>query len=526
MDMTLRDSLNAAARNLSRRQALALGATGGALLAAPRAGWTQARPRQGGHLIAAQEQDPISLDNHKTSNYSSVQGVEHIVESLTQYDDKMNVRPCLAESWTTPDPVTYVFNLRRGVTFHDGTELVADDVVAWWDRISDSATAAPYRSWFTAIEGVQAVDKHTVKMSLKNPFGPLLASFAALRGSAIIPRTLAQDRGNLGAKAVGTGPFRLSRFVPYDHLHYVRNEKYWDKGFPHVNEFTFKVMVEEDARVAALRAGQIHYAYLTGEGAARLKDDKNITVLRSPRAFLMIHVLNSTRKPFSDKRVRQAISLAADRQDVLQKAGFGEGSLSGPVPTGHTDWWIPLDKLPYKQDIARAKQLLAEAGYPNGFETTIKASPQYPEFISASVAFQSHLKRIGINAKIIQLEWGQFIKETFTQRPADYDMKVTAWTFYPDPHHYLYNWWSSKSPSNQDFKSAELDQILDKAMASTDREERKRLYVQAQQILLDEAPQIIWYTGHNIEAVRNDVKGYFQSYTGRRIAFKRTWLEA
>jgi ABC-type transport system substrate-binding protein len=140
------------------------------------------------------------------------------------------------------------------------------------------------------------------------------------------------------------------------------------------------------------------------------------------------------------------------------------------------------------------------------------------------VVLQSQLKKIGVNAKIIQLEWGQFTKETFSQKPADYDMKVTAWTFYPDPHHYLYNWWHSKSPSNQDFKSPELDATLERAMASTDRDERKRLYIQAQQILLDEAPQIIWYTGNNIEAVRNEAKGYLQSYTGRRIAFKRTWL--
>jgi peptide/nickel transport system substrate-binding protein len=526
MHAKARQSFEGETGGLTRRQALALGAGAAAWVAGGRAARAQARPRQGGHLVVAQELDPISLDNHTTSNYSSVQAVEHIIESLTQFDDKMNVVPALAESWKTPDPVTYLFSLRKGVTWHDGSEFTADDVVAWWDRINDPAIAAPYKSWLLAIDRVQALDKHTVKMTLKHPFGPLLASFAAMRGAGIIPRVLAQERKNLGARAIGSGPFRLSRFVPYDHLHYVRNEKYWEKGLPYVNEMTFKVMVEEDARVAALRAGQVHYAYLTGEGAARLKDDRNVSVLRSPKAWLVIHVLNTSRKPLSDKRVRQAISLAVDRQEVLHKAVFGEGVLSGPVPTGHTDWWIPVEKLPYKPDLARAKRLLAEAGYPNGFETTIKASPQYPEFVNASIVFQSQLKRIGINAKIVQLEWGQFIKETFTQRPMDYDIKVTAWTFYPDPHQYLYNWWHSKSPSNQDFRHADLDAVLEKAMAATDRDERKRLYFQAQEILLDEAPQIIWYTGNNIEAVRNEVKGYFQSYTGRRIAFKRTWLEA
>src|SRR5437773_9573476 len=162
--------------NVTRRQALQVGAAGAALLAAPRAGRAQARPRSGGHLIAAQELDPISLDNHKTSNYSSVQGVEQIVESLTQYDDKMNVVPALAESWKTPDPVTYVFSLRKGVTWHDGSELTADHVVACWDRILDPATAAPYKGRLVAIHRLQAVDKHTVPMRLKHPLAPLRAS--------------------------------------------------------------------------------------------------------------------------------------------------------------------------------------------------------------------------------------------------------------------------------------------------------------------------------------------------------------
>ncbi len=485
----------------------------------------QMTPKMGGHLLAAQELDPISLDPQKTSNYSAVQAFEHVYNSLTQYDENMQVVPALAESWDIPDPTTYIFHLRKGVKWHNGREFVADDVAYWFERLTDPQVAAPYKSWFVAIDKTEVMDKHTIKFLLKHPFTPLLASFAAMRGSAIVPKEVVEEKGDLASTAVGTGPFKLVEFVPYSHVRYVRNNEYWEKGLPYVQELTFKIMVEEDARVAGLRTGAIHYAYLTGEGAQRLARDKNITIMRSPKAWLVIHVLNSTRKPFTDKRVRQAISLAVDRQEVIEKAVFGEGVLSGPVPTGHTDWYIPVEQLPYKPDIAKAKQLLAEAGYPNGFKTTIKASPQYPEFVAASIVLQDQLKKIGIEAEVIQLEWGQFIKETF--RPnQDYDIKITAWTFYPDPHHYLYNWWHSQSPSNQQYSNPQFDTLLDKAAAELDHEKRKELYFEAQKILLDDAPQICWYTGNNIEAVRNELQGYVQSYTGRRIFFKKSWLQA
>lgn len=488
---------------------------------------TAATVKRGGSIIIAQENDPVSLDGQKAQNYSAVQAIEFTYESLTMYDDKLNVVPALAASWENPDPQTYLFKLRDGVKFHNGKELDAEDVKYSFDRLLAKETASPNLSWFDSIDKLEATSKNTVKMTLKNPYPPILANIAALRGSQIMPAGAA-EKANLQMTAVGTGPFKIVEYVPQDHVTYQANPDYWDKGMPYVKDMTMKIMVDEDARVAGLRAGQIDYAFLSAEGKNRLKDTKDVTVLEGPRAWLVVHEYNCSRTPLNDVRVRQAIALAVDRQEVIDKAASGAGVLSGPVATGHTDWWIPPEDLKakyYKQDIAKAKQLLANAGLPNGFKTTIKCSPQYPEFVSATVVFAEQLKKIGIEAQIIQLEWGQFIKEVGAAGSFNFDIQTTARTFYPDPDVYLYQFYHSKGKLNSGYRNAKIDDLLDQGRNVLDHAKRRDIYLQAQDILLQEYPQLWWYVGKNIEGLRNTVKDYAQSFSSRRFSLKHAWLD-
>ncbi|MBA2519924.1 MAG: hypothetical protein H0V24_09680 [Chloroflexia bacterium] len=499
-----------------------VGAGGRAPLAAGAA--FQGEPVAGGTMIWAQELDPVSLDPHKTSNFSTVQGIEHTYQSLTMYDEELNVVPCLAESWESPDDTTYIMHLRPGVLWHDGTELTANDVKYSLERLLNPETAAPYASWFNAIESVEVIDPLTVQLNLSAPYGPLLANFAAMRGSSIIQNG-ADAAMNLQLQAVGTGPYRMVDYVPESHFTLARNESYWEEGLPYVDEVTFKILVDEDARVAALRSDQIQYAYLTVEGAERLAGEAAVSVLRSPKAWLVAHFMNTFREPFTDVRVRQAISLAVNRQEVIDKAVGGAGVLSGPMPTGHGDWFIPVENLPYAQDLDGARALLAEAGFPDGFATTITCSPQYPEFVASSVVMQEQLAQIGIEAEVVQMEWGQFVSDTSRQNGWNYDIKVTAFTFYPDPDGYLYTPWQTDSTSNYTYSNPEFDAIVAEARSTLDVAKRHELYDQAQQMLLDESPAIFWYVGENIEALPANVQGYTQSYTGRRIFLKKTWME-
>lgn len=480
-------------------------------------------PTPGGSMIWAQELDPVSLDPHTTSNFSTVQGIEHTYQSLTMYDEALNVVPSLAESWENPDETTYVMKLRQGVLWHDGSEFTAEDVKYSLERLLAPETAGPYATWFNAIETIDVIDPHTVQLNLSAPFGPLLANFAAMRGSAIIKNNAASEM-NLQIEAVGTGPYVMKDYVPESHFTLEKNENYWEEGLPYVDQVTFKILVEEDARVAALRSGQLNYAYLTVEGAARVADEANVAVMRSPKAWLVAHFMNTFREPYTDVRVRQAISMAVDRQEVIDKAVGGAGVLSGPMPTGHGDWFIPVNALPYQQDLERARALLAEAGFPDGFKTTITCSPQYPEFVAASVVLQQQLAQIGIDAEVIQLEWGQFVSDTSRAEGWDYDMKITAFTFYPDPDGYFFNPWHTDSPSNYTYSNPAYDAIVEKARATLDSPARHELYDQAARTLLEDSPAIFWYVGENIEATAA-VQGYTQSYTGRRIFLKKAWLD-
>jgi peptide/nickel transport system substrate-binding protein len=527
---------------LSRRGFLAGGlALGGGLaglqalgpgqLLVPVAAATAAQPKRGGTLIAAQEVDPVSLDPHTNSNFSALQGYEHIYESLTGYDEKTGIVPALAEKWETSNGgKTYVFHLRANVKFHNGQTLTAEDAKYSIERVIDPKTASPWRSWLDLIQEIKIVDPLTIQINLKDAYPGLLGAFAGMRASGIMPKGLA-ERENLKIKAIGTGPFKLVEFVPQDHITYARHADYWDKPLPYLDGVTFKILTEENARLAALRAGQVQYAAVTAQGEAQLKSVPGIVVLRSPSAWVALHYINVSKKPLNDPRVRKAMRMAVDTNEVIQKAVYGAGVPSGPVPTGYGDWYLEPATLPFlKPDLEGAKKLLAEAGYPNGgFKIEMKCSPQYPEFVATTLIVQDSLKKLGIDAQVVQQEWGTFVKdhatEIQTKGKEGGEIFASANTFRPDPDGYIYPYFHSAGTINDGgYTNAKLDPLMQQARSIFNHDQRKSLYRQIQRTLLDESPNWWWYSKFNIEAMNTKLQGYAQSFTGRRIFLKKVWL--
>ncbi len=479
----------------------------------------------GGFLYAAQEVDPVSLDPHNRSNFSSFQAFEHIYESLVAYDKSMNIVPSLAQSWSTPDPTTFVFALRRNVRFHDGSELVADDVKYSLDRALDPKTASPWGGIIKPfVDRVEVVDRSTVRLRLTKPYPPLLGWFAYRRGSGIAKAGSA-EKMNLNVQAIGTGPFALKEYLPESHIIFTKHKGYWDSSLPHLDGFMMKVLVQEDTRVAGLVTRSLDYAFLSPEGAERLKGAAHVNVMRSLRAFVTMLRTNPTRRPWSDVRVRQALALGIDRKAIIEKAAGGAGVLSGFIPTGYGDWYTPADKLPWRHDPDRARRLLTEAGFPQGFRTTIKASPQYPEFISSAVVIADNLKQIGVDAQIQQMEWGQFVRDTGAAGGNNYDLAITAFVFRHDPDGYFRFYYHSKDPNNPGYLNPKVDDLMDKAVTTADRRERKRLYTEMERILADEVPYLPLYTSHKVEAIQRRVKGYVPMFSDSREFFKETWIE-
>ncbi|HLJ59344.1 MAG TPA: ABC transporter substrate-binding protein [bacterium] len=525
---------------LSRRELLAGGlALGGGmagldLLGAPwglTSAGAAAAPKRGGTFVAAQEIDFVSLDPHTDSNFSAAQGFEHIYESLTGYDEKTNVVPSLATKWEIANGgKQYTFHLRPNVKFHNGQPLTADDVKYSMDRVLDPKTASPWLSWFSAIKEIKVVDPMTVQMNLDAPYPDLLGAFAGMRASGIMPKGYA-ERENLKIKAVGTGPFKLVEYVPQDHITYVRNPDYWDKPLPYFDGMTFKVLTEENARLAALRAGQVQYATLSAQGVAQLQNAPGITVMKAPNAWVALHYINVSKKPLDDARVRRALRMAVDTSEVIQKATYGAAVPSGPIPTGYGDWSLDPKTLPYlKPDLDGAKKLLAEAGFPNGgFTVELSCSPQYPEFVASTLIVQDAARKLNVTANVVQMEWGAFVaahnQEIATGGKQGGTVFASANTFRPGPDGYIYPYFSSKGTINDGgYRNPKLDPLMDEARAISNHDQRRSLYVQIQRTLLDESPNWWWYAKINIEALSSKVQGYAQSFTGRRFLLKKAWI--
>jgi peptide/nickel transport system substrate-binding protein len=493
----------------------------------PAATAAPAGPKPGGVSTWAAETDPVALNPITNSNFSSTQGFEHCYESLTGFDSKLNVVPALAESWTTPDDTTYIFKLRQGVKFHDGSEFSAEDVKYTFDIVLDPKGPAIWRGNFDQVDKVEVMDKNTVKFTTKTPFPPLLGAFAILRSSAILKKG-AMENSKLETQVNGTGPYKLVEYVPKSQVKLARNADYWGKPLPYINEVTFKILEEEEARIAGLRAKTIDYAFLTADGGTRLKEEKGLTIARGPRAYLYAFVVNRKRKPWDDKRVRQAVSLATDRQEIIDKVFSGQATMSGPVAYGFGDWFIPDADLKakwYKTDLDKAKALLKEAGVPQGQELDLLMTAFNQNFAGLAVVFKDQMAKIGINVKIRTVEQGVFIKEA-AQDVWNYDMNGNAYTARHDPDGYVYNGLYSKSPTAVGYANTQFDDLIVKGRTTINRDERKKLYRQAQEILLDDAPNI-WLCNDTVtEGIQTYLKGYTQSfYTYRSWGLKNAWLD-
>ena len=281
---------------------------------------------------------------------------------LVRLDENMTPNPELAESWEiSKDSLTWTFKLRQGVKFHDGQELTSADVKYTFDRLFEKS---PGKSDFIAVDKVEPAGKYTVKFVTKEPFAGLLAALGGFWGF-IISEAGIKQHGDLNKAALGTGPFMFSDWKVEQQLVLKKNPYYWKKGLPYVDELVIRTIPDEANIVAALRTGQIHHAFIEdNKNYNLLKDEKTLTGYRSSRLGYDYLNITATRGPLKDVRVRQAISWAVDRSQVLRVAAAGFGRLTAPATAPMKQWQLPEEAWIkyYKPDVEKAKKLMAEAG--------------------------------------------------------------------------------------------------------------------------------------------------------------------
>ena len=426
-----------------------------------------------------------------------------VFSGLVRITEDLKFEGELAERWQASDDLkTWTFYLRKGVKFHHGKELGAEDVIATFKMVADPATGSSARTHMDLVESFEAVDKHTVRFKLKIPY----AGFAELmveRQLKVIP----SDRlDKLATEPSGTGPFKFKSFTPGDKLELVKNPDYFEKGQPKLDAIVFRIMPENAARVAAIKAGSVDLVWnLPLESIDELKGNPGLTVDSVPTSTWDGIVMNNKVKPFDDVRVRRAVLLALDKAQLAQFAVFGQGAPThSPISPRHPYF---NKQLSLKPDIPQAKKLLAEAGYPNGFPIQLHVPVGRPTRERMGIAVQHMLKQVGIQVDVVRMPYNRFQTEVSGKAPFYMDGYFTR----PTLDTSTYPWYHSTGSWNTrmwHFSSKRIDDLLDKARGTKDEKELAKLYQTFQQYAVEDVPGVIAYVMNFANAYRKNVKGF------------------
>lgn len=482
-------------------------------------------PKYGGYLTIAKLRDVAGLDPNVTTAHDSHRVFELIYSRLTILSPQLLPEPQLAESWeVSEDGQIYVFHLRRNVKFHNGDELTADDVKYTLDRILNPATGSPVRTLFVAVKNIEVLDKYTIRIELHYPFSPLLI-YLSIPEASIINKKIAETQDLRRPESlIGTGPFRLAEWVPDSYMKLERNPDYFEHGKPYLDGIIIRIIPEEQTILAALQGRSVDAAILeTGAVAKLARQIPGIIVQAVPSLRYLPLFVNSAKPPLNDQRVRMAISLAIDRQALIDMVLEGEGVPTGPIPPSNPYWAVPVQQLPgYVVDLERAKRLLAEAGYPQGFQVTLTTFAAMQP-IAEVIAYM--LNKVGINVNIEIVEYGIYIERW---RKADLQLGLSYNSGQPDPDFYLYRYFHSRGDLtfiHGYLTDPRLDQLLDIGRRETDFEKRREIYVEAQHILAEKLPFVWLFSRYEYMALQSYVQGFTLLATGSIVYLKDVWIE-
>lgn len=511
--------------------AVAAGSLAGAAAAAPKR--IGATPKKGGKLTFALEQDPVHIAPFGAILTSNHWGKEPMYESLIEWDAKLNQRPALAQSWKVVDPKTVDFTLKRGIRFHNGKEVTAADVkysVEGWlnPPLPGSVTTV---NQVPSIESAEVRSKYVVRIKLKKPDARLFGFLAWTRYSAIVPEGMYQQV-NAGREGIGTGPFRLTSFTPGQGTEYQAYTNYRKKGLPYLSQLSLPTMPDEQARIAALRAGAIDGATLSADGAKTFQGNSNFTVLRGlTAAFRELQMTQKAGedKPWHDVRVRQAVNFAINRQQIIDRVYNGFGEFSGHVPPGYGPWPLTRAELRNnyeKFNLAKARTLMRQAGFGNGFEVTMSTFSTPLDFGQVAAVIKSQLDQIGINVNIKAEEPGTFATNNGAGR-FDWDLTargmrgdVDGYTSEFNPANAIYKVWYPQ------YKNVRMWRLVGNGFITLDDKKRLAMYKELQKILLTELLQVPLVAVSKFQVVRKRVKNMYVAFSDFNTGLRTAWLSS
>jgi peptide/nickel transport system substrate-binding protein len=482
-------------------------------------------PTPGGILKVGLQSDPTALDPQKQSLTAIWHVIEHIYNGLTRIMPDLTVEPALAEGWEiSEDGTSYMFVLREGVTFHDGTPLKASDVKFTFERLVDPATASTGASELASMKSIEVNDDRTVVMTLHAPDASLLATLAG--GTCVIysEEFVKANNNDVSQVAMGTGPFKFVEYVPNTRIVLERNENYWEEGLPYPDGIEMTIASDDTARTAAVVTGTVDFIeYAPLRDIPALEADASLKLAGNSNTNIRFIGFNLSKEPFDKPQVRQAIAAVVDREAMLGPTVFGYGTpTEGLFPP---DFWAALQQEVRPPDIERAKALMAEADLADGFNTTITSWSQYSFLSNAAVVLQEQLRQIGIEAELNLVENATMVSQVYDPATRDYEIAVTGESAYVDPNTLILpNFKTGESGNFTGYSNQKVDELIEQGIASTDQEERAGIYQEIQKTLLEDLPWINLFVANQYEAMKSHVQGYVHIPTGSNASFRMTWL--
>jgi peptide/nickel transport system substrate-binding protein len=437
----------------------------------------------GGTLKAALTGEPDTLDPATSTIYTGAQVYDNIFNKLIDIDTDGSLYGHLATAWTAQDEKTWVFDLVDNASFHNDEPFTADDVKYTFDRILDPATASSYSPLYDTITEVEVASPTQVIFHLKSPFGPFLNNLA---NNGEIMNQKAVESADPARNPVGTGPFSFVEWVQGDHITLEKFDGYFKADRPYLDGIEFKFLLVDQGRIDGLSAGELNWVDAVPlQNLSSLKSDPTFTYVSAPNAGIPDFLaLNTTKAPFDDKRVRQAVSLGIDRDQIRAVAYAGAGEIGiEEVPTG-SSWHDGTQSV--VRDVDGARQLLADAGFGDGLEVEYLGLPQYPELLKTGEVIRENLQEIGMTLNIKQVDvsiwFNAFIKGNYQITSAYQERTI-------DPDNFYALVLRTGGAINTTFYSnPDADALIDQARTETDDATRKDLYAQLRQVIFDDAP--------------------------------------
>jgi len=481
---------------------------------------------RGGVLTVGSIVEPPALDPFHQGADARIQITTLIYQGLF-YEGMTGPVPLLAESYdVSDDGLTYTFNLREGVTFHTGQDMTAADVKYSYDYIRDPDNGSPGAGDFSTVESIDATDDFTVVFNLSEPNASLPMTLGNKYG-AVVPTGTFDDetaRAAMNRASVGTGPFQIAAYETNSFLELTAFEDYWQEGMPYLDGITFLFMPNNAALLVALRNGRIDFAKLgRPQDSEQLAGVDSLSIERWPSLGQKPLDLDSNYGPLQDVRVRQAIALAVDKDELLQASLGGYGTVIHTIVAGMEDTWgVPVEELEFQtRDLDRARELMAEAGYADGVEMDLTTIAGFDWMDPAGVTLREQLSEIGITLNIQRVDLGVWIDNFRNQNMG---LTFNDWATQPDPNMLFFRHFHM-NPEGADFRNwnnEEASALLREGRSTSDPERRREIYADFQKILDRTVPTIMLFSADIVTVANERVQNLYQHPTGWYFGLAKT----